>query len=143
MNTIELLDRSEISSIKLLLHKFGLPDSDLETAPIQFFGIKENDKLIATGALEIYGFSAVLRSVGVRQKYRNLGYGNHIINFLEKKAIEMGIQKLFLLTTTAEVFFRKLNYNPIHRDLCPNEIKSSAQFKDICPTTARCLFKIL
>lgn len=143
MNTIQLLDRSEISSIKTLLHSVGLPGSDLESAPIHFFGKKENNELIATGALEIYGSNAILRSVAIHPDFQKSGYGKQIVRFLEKKAVDLGIQKLFLLTTTAETYFKKLDYQPVKRELCPYKIKSSVQFKNICPSTATCLFKNL
>lgn len=143
MNTIQLLNSTEIKSIKKLLQSNGLPHSDLETAPLHFFGVKENNEIIATGALEIYGKYAVLRSVAIKLHFQNLGYGKQIVKFLEKKAGELGVQKLYLLTTTAESFFRKLKYHPVQRELCPDKIKSSTQFNNICPSTASCLFKNL
>jgi len=143
MHTIHLLNSSEINSVKKLLQSVELPDSDLEASPIHFFGIKEKNEIIATGALEIYGKNAVLRSVAIKPNLQKSGFGKQIVDFLEQKAGELGVENLFLLTTTAESFFRKLNYQPIQREMCPEGIKSSAQFKDICPSTASCLFKNL
>jgi len=143
METIHALLQSEIHSIKELLLSSDLPVADLDKAPIQFFGIKENDQLIATGALEVYGVNAVLRSVAVLPTHQNHGYGKQIVRFLEKKARELEIGKLFLLTTTAEDFFRNLNYISIQRDSCPPKILSSSQFKDICPKSAICMYKNL
>lgn len=143
MNTIQLLNSSEFNSIKKLLQSVGLPDSDLETSPVHFFGIRKKNEIIATGALEIYGKNAVLRSVAIKQNFQKSGFGKQIVKFLEKKAAEQGVEKLFLLTTTSESFFVKLNFQSIKREMCPDEIKSNAQFKDICPSTASCLFKNL
>lgn len=143
MNTIQLLHRSEITSIKKLLHSVGLPDSDLENAPVHFVGIRENNEIIASGALEIYGKNAVLRSVAVKKDFQKSGFGKQIVGFLEQKAGEQEIEKLFLLTTTAESFFKKLKYHTIQRDLCPDVIKTSEQFKSVCPYTAICLSKNL
>lgn len=143
MNTIQLLNRSEFSSIKTLLHSVNLPGSDLESAPIHFFGIKENNELIATSALEICGSNAILRSIAIHPDFQKSGYGKQIVKFLEKRAIELGINKFFLLTTTAETFFKKLEYQPVKRESCPDEIISSAPFRGICPSTATCLFKNL
>ncbi len=143
METIHSLPHLEINLVKELLQESGLPVADLDEAAIQFFGIKENHKVVACGALEIYNSNAVLRSVAVRQTHQNQDYGKQIVRFLEKKARELGVGKLFLLTTTAENFFRKLEYISIQRDSCPPEIVSSAQFKDICPDSAICLYKNL
>ena len=138
---IQSISQSEIHLAKELLLANSLPASDLDEAPVQFFGIKENDRLIAIGALEIYGTNALVRSVAVHCTYQNNGYGVKIVQFLERKATELEISKLFLLTTTAEDFFKKLEYLPIQRNLCPPEILSSGQFRDICPQSASCLFK--
>lgn len=143
MVTIQSISHSETDSVKNLLQLSGLPYSDLDEAPAHFFGVKENDQLIATGALEIYGVNAVLRSVAVHEAYQNMGYGLQIVRFLENKAIEKGIKHLFLLTITATEFFKKLGYLPQQRDLCPPEILSSAQFREICPLSASCLSKKL
>lgn len=143
MEIIHTLDHSEIHLAKELLLANSLPVSDLDDAPIQFFGIKEKNRLIAIGALEIYDDNALVRSVAVHQTHRNLGYGKQIVRYLEKKAIELKINKLFLLTTTAKNFFNKLDCISIQRDLCPPEILSSGQFRDICPKSASCLFKNL
>ena len=92
MNPIQQLNiTEEIYSIKSLLVSVELPNSDLNKAPIQFFGIKESNYLIATGALEIYNINAILRSVAVLPAYQNSGIGKQMSCFLEKKAIELGI----------------------------------------------------
>ena len=143
MVTIHSISHYEIDSVKELLHLSGLPVSDLDEAPIHIFGVKENNKLVAAGALEIYGINAVLRSLAVHQTHQNLGYGKQMVRFLENKAIEKGIKNLFLLTSTAADFFKKLAYLPQQRDLCPPDILSSAQFREICPLSASCFSKKL
>lgn len=143
MVKIQLIGHSEIDSVKNLLQLSNLPNFDLDEAPVHFFGVKENGQLVATGALEIYGVHAILRSLAVHQTHQNFGYGRQIVRFLENKAIEKGIKQLFLLTSTAEDFFKKLNYLPMQRNLCPPEILSSTQFREICPLSASCLSKNL
>lgn len=143
MEIIQLVHQSEINEVKELLLSSGLPSSDLNNAPIHLFGMKKNNRLIATGALEVYGNNAVLRSVAVSNNFQNKGYGKQIVRHLEKVATELKISHLFLLTTTAEIFFKKLGYLPFQRSLSPTEILSSAQFRDICPQSALCLCKKL
>jgi len=141
MKTINPLSGDDLPLITDLLKSFNLPVSDLDTAPIQIFGIKENNNLIAAGALEIYGENAILRSIVVHRNFQGLGLGMHLTRFLETNAKKIGIKNLFLLTTTAESFFKKLNYQFIERDSCPDQIRSSAEFKELCPSTAICLHK--
>ena len=143
MIMIQPLFQTELPEIETLLKSFDLPVSDLKTAPIQFFGIKKDGILTATGALEIYNSDAILRSVAVHRNYQNLGLGKQITHFLENKAVEMGVQHLYLLTVTAEHFFKKLNYLEINRNSCPVAILSSTEFAEICPSSATCLRKVL
>lgn len=143
MKTIQSLHHSEMDAVKKLLQLSDLPYSDLDQVPVHFFGVKENDQLIAIAALEMYGLNAVLRSVAVHHAHQNLGYGKQMVRFLENKAIEKGIKNLFLLTSTAADFFKKLAYLPQQRDLCPPDIQSSAQFREICPLSASCFSKKL
>lgn len=143
MEIIQLLNQLEINEVKELLLSSNLPTSDLNNAPIHFFGMKKNNKLIVTGALEVYGNNAVLRSVAVSNNFQNNGYGKQIVRYLEEVALEMKISHLFLLTTSAENFFKKLKYLPIQRHSCPPKILSSSQFTDICPQSSVCLFKNL
>ena len=140
---INLLSHTDWPQITELLDAENLPFEDIETAPVQFFGIKNSSELLATGALEVYGNKAILRSVAVKKEFQGKGLGKQITRFLEKKAREQGIDQLFLLTTTAPDYFRKLNYQPFERKACPFEIQQSAEFKNLCPSTAVCLSKDL
>jgi len=137
------LSNDDLSLVTDLLKSFCLPVSDLEIAPVKFFGIKGNRNLIASGGLEIYGKNAILRSVAIDKNYQGRGLGIRLTHYIEAKAAELGIKRLFLLTTTAERFFKNLNYQFIERNSCPDEIKLSAEFKEICPSTASCLYKDL
>ena len=105
MYIIRSLTVADLSSVKSLLSLLELPVNDLDTAPVEFFGIKQGDKLIAVGALEIYSTSALLRSIAVHPNYQHLSYGTRLVQFLENKARKIGINQLYLLTTTAEIFF--------------------------------------
>ncbi len=143
MDLIQPLNKTNLPSIKVLLESYELPDSDIETSHALFFGIKKKNQLLVTGAIEIYDSDAILRSVAVHRDFQKIGYGKIMVKFLEKKAIQLGIKKLYLLTTTAENFFRKCNYNSISRELCPESIKTSTQFAEICPSNASCMCKKL
>ncbi|MGQ8336756.1 arsenic resistance N-acetyltransferase ArsN2 [Sunxiuqinia sp. A32] len=143
MNSVVSLNNSEIPKIKNLLSESNLPTEDLDHAPILFYGIKHDESLLAVGALETYGKNAIIRSFAVKNDQQNTGLGKLVISFLENKAKELGTEKLFLLTTTAESYFRKLNYLPTNRKTCPPEIQESSEFSNLCPAPASCLSKVL
>ncbi|WP_167605208.1 arsenic resistance N-acetyltransferase ArsN2 [Maribellus sediminis] len=143
MDEILKLNNSDRTSIATLLESHNLPVSDLETAPVVFYGITKDEQLIAIGALEIIKPVALLRSVAVHPDHQKKGLGKQIITFLENKAKELNIQRLYLLTTTAESFFSQLNYQEISRDLCPSEIQSTSEYSALCPSSAVCFYKAI
>ncbi|WP_423127707.1 arsenic resistance N-acetyltransferase ArsN2 [Gaoshiqia sp. Z1-71] len=143
MNQIVQLNQADFPKIKTLLAASNLPYSDLEFSPVYFWGIKEDKKPVATGALEIYGAEAILRSLAVQKEFRNQGFGKQLTNFLEQKAAEFGIGRLFLLTTSAGDFFKRLGYQPAERNRCPEAILASPEFAELCPATALCMCKKL
>ncbi len=130
------IDSNEILKVAELLQSFNLPTLDIEIAPIHFYEIKEGSELIGVGGIEIYGQNAILRSLAIHKAYHNKGYGKLVTSFLEQTAQKNGIEKLFLLTTTAEIFFKKNGYKLIARDKCPPEILSSGEFSRLCPGSA-------
>lgn len=140
---IDRLGKAAIPKIKSLLEAASLPVEDLETAPVQFFGITNGEKLSALAGLEIYGADAILRSVAVKNDLQNKGLGKQLVQFAENEAREMGITRLFLLTTTAEAYFRNLAYQTFERNACPDPVRASAEFAGMCPETAVCLYKKL
>ena len=59
------LNTSHLSNIENLLQKCELPFEDCNEHLNNFFGMTSGDKLIATGALQIIGSVALLRSIAV------------------------------------------------------------------------------
>jgi len=50
---------------------------------------------------------------------------------------------LYLLTTTAETFFVRCGYEVIDRAAVPEEIRATAEFRDLCPASSLCMKKRL
>jgi amino-acid N-acetyltransferase len=74
---------------------------------------------------------------------QKVGLGKFIVEELEKITKGKGINRLYLLTTTAEDFFTKLGYKIIDRKELPIEIKNTTEFTSVCPSTASVLRKLL
>jgi len=125
-----------------LLQENGLPTSDLDETKT-LFAFLSNGDVIGTGGLESFGNCALLRSISVRKDLQKKGMGRFIVGELEKTAWQSGINCLYLLTTTAESFFTKAGYQAIDREAVPIEIKNTAEFSSICPSTANAMRKIL
>lgn len=125
-------DKIEVLSI---LQANDLPVSDLD-ADKKLFMLKQNDAIIGTAGLEMFEDCALLRSICIVKKEQGKGFGKKITHELEEIAKQNGINRLFLLTTTAKNFFFKEGYEIIQRTDVPASIKASSEFESVCPSSA-------
>ena len=133
----------DLIAIRALLDRSGLPTSDLESARPGFAVIRENDRVIAAGALQRFGSSALLRSVVVAADRRGSGFGQAIVSELERMAGAAQISRLVLLTQTAAEFFGQRGYRVIDRSTAPEDMRESEEFRSLCPSSATCMAKNL
>lgn len=91
----------------------------------------------------MYGSTALLRSVVVREDARGEVYGAAVCDALEREARADGVDETFLLTTTAAGFFASRGYDEIRRSEAPDPIRATEQFADLCPASATCMRKSL
>jgi len=136
---------AELGEVRTLLEACGLPTADLATARAQFIVACREEQIIATGALQRCGTggSALLRSVAVTAEARGQGLGRSIVRELESIARSAGISRLTLLTQDAREFFAALGYRVIERQAAPEEVRQSAEFRSLCPSSCVCLSKTL
>jgi amino-acid N-acetyltransferase len=133
----------DLAAIRALLESSGLPTSDLESARPEFAVIREGGQLIAAGALQHFGASALLRSVVVADNRRGRGLGQVIVWELERLAHASRINQLILLTQTAAEFFARQGYQVIERSAAPQDMQGSEEFRSLCPSSATCMAKNL
>jgi amino-acid N-acetyltransferase len=133
----------DMPSIHALLQRAELPTSDLATSGSQFLIAFEGRQIVAAGALERFGASALLRSVVVVPELRGGGLGHLLVRELERVAQAAGIERLVLLTLTAKSFFEHQRYEVISRADAPADIQQSQEFRSLCPASATCMAKVL
>lgn len=143
MAVVSPASAEDLTAIRALLERFGLPTSDLESAHPEFAVIRENDQVIAAGALQHFASSALLRSVVVAPERRGRGLGQAIVSELERVAGARRINQLVLLTQTAADFFARQGYRIIERSSAPADMQASAEFHSLCPGSATCMAKTL
>lgn len=120
-----------------LLQGAGLPACDVGSGDgQQFIGLYVGKKLVAAGGLELHGTCALLRSVVVAEDQRGTGKGRAISEILIEQAHAQGLEELYLLTTTAEHFFRSLGFEPVERSAVPDAIRRTREFSELCPSSA-------
>ncbi len=141
--TLDPLDRDALPQVRALLEAAHLPVADLATARPEFFGLRDDAGLVGVIGLERHGKAALLRSLAVRDDQRGRGLGTTLVRELEGRAPDLGVRELWLLTTTAEPFFRQLGYVPAPREAAPVAVRETAEFRGVCPTSAACLTKVI
>lgn len=114
----------------------GLPVEDLEAAKGRFFRFERNGVLAGFGGFEPYGRDALLRSVVVLPAERGTGAGRQITSALLEEMRAGGVERAYLLTNTAETFFRHLGFAATPRETAPDAIRATRQATTICTSAA-------
>ena len=127
---------SELSSILNLLNEADLPNEGVKDHLSNFLTLKGNgdSNLEPWGCagLEIYGDSALLRSMAISPEYQGKGLGTLLTEAIIEDARKKGIGTLFLLTDTAEDFFRRFGFHTVEREIIPGNVKTSVEFTKLC-----------
>jgi amino-acid N-acetyltransferase len=95
--------------------------------------------LVGVAGVELYDDVALLRSVAVVEGRRSLGVGRSLVENRLGFAKARGVERVFLLTTTAESYFSRLGFSPANRAEVSPALAASAEFASACPTSAACL----
>ena len=77
------------------------------------------------------------------EENRGNGFGEILVNYLEDYAKKIGLRELYLLTTTADIYFGKRGYVEIERDEIPENVQQSEEFSTLCPASAVAMRKSL
>lgn len=126
-----------------LLQSQQLPVADLPLILTDFFVVKDAGNIVGVIGMERYGAFGLLRSMAVHPGYRNQHIAAKLIEELEQKAQNTGIQAIYLLTETASGYFNRKGFITVQRDQVPDAVKSSSEFSHVCPVTAMVMAKDL
>ncbi|MFW9805693.1 MAG: arsenic resistance N-acetyltransferase ArsN2 [Candidatus Thorarchaeota archaeon] len=145
---IERANESDYSAVVNLLNKTNLPPDDVERHIANFLVIRDpeavagSEFLVGSVGLEIYEDSALLRSLAVHPDFQGKGLGTSLVNGIIEVAKEKGINRLFLLTDTAEKFFEKKGFVLVTRDQVPEDMKRSVEFTTLCTSSPSMMIEI-
>jgi len=127
--------------IEQLLSEADLPYNDVPNHISDFLLASINDVIIGVIGIEILGKFGLLRSLAVSPSKQGKGIGKLLCERMASYASLQEIRNLYLLTTTAESFFENLGFRKVARENLAEEIKSTEEFKNICPVSAVCMVK--
>lgn len=130
-------------AIEGLLAAARLPLDGAQEHLAHFIVGERDGRIVAAAGLEPYGDAALLRSVVVDSALRGRGAGDLLQTEIARRAVERGIHRLVLLTTTAAAFFAKRGFRTIRRDQAPAAMQASREFQGVCPASATVMQKDL
>lgn len=132
----------DLEAIQELLHESNLPIEGLaDQFPDSFAVACEGIRIVGSAGLECYGGTGLLRSVAVRPSERARGLGHHLVANRLHAAEEQGLASVYLLTTSAADYFRRLGFHDTSRAEAPACLSKSPEFARICPASATCLVR--
>jgi amino-acid N-acetyltransferase len=141
---IMIRGRPPKSTAVALLHSQGLPVSDLTDEHLEhFFFIGSDGSPTGLVGVELYGTEALLRSLVVAETARTQGIGSALVQHAEEYASSRRVGTMYLLTTTAEKFFKRLGYERVDRSQAPPSIERTREFAGLCPASSAFMIKRL
>jgi len=141
---VEIFSRPDKAQIVSLLEASQLPTADVPELDLDhFIGCGNRQHPQGVVGLEVFTPDALLRSLVVDEHARGSGCGKALVNAIEGYAQQIKIEHLYLLTETAERFFLNLQYQKIHREIVPENIRSCREFSELCSGSAVVMVKRL
>ena len=140
---IEKPGNKDIETVIDLLKDAALPYEDISDHWKTFLIAKVDEEIIGAVGLEIWNDKALLRSLFVKNEYRNCGFGKELYNRCIELAMENSITEVGLLTTTAEDFFAKAGFEKVTKENIPPFIKLTKEFQVYCPSSSTIMIKTI
>ncbi|NVP54520.1 arsenic resistance N-acetyltransferase ArsN2 [Mycoplana rhizolycopersici] len=121
--------------LKLALSISGLPTEDLEFPGRTFFrAVSSDGGTVGYAGMEGCGDAVLIRSMVILPEHRRKAFGRSLTRET-LKAVTDGAA-VFLATTTAVAFFKKLGFVVVERGDVPPAVLATRQLSAICPASA-------
>ena len=134
--TVEAVRPSDLPAVLALLAHVQLPVTGVAEQFPDYMAVRDEDRLIGVCGLEVHGDDALLRGVAVDPQYRGFGVAGALVEQALRRARERGLREVYLLTTTAQEYFRQRGFAACTREEAPEAIRTSWEFRVGCPDTS-------
>ncbi|WP_242848368.1 arsinothricin resistance N-acetyltransferase ArsN1 family A [Sulfobacillus thermosulfidooxidans] len=126
----------EDTEIRELWSSAGLPFPSGPCKRQWFILTTTDNRHVGVIGVEPYGSAALLRSLVVSPEYRGKGLGSKLVWYALGQLQATNVQTVFLVTDTAEKFFREWNFAVVGREKVPAPMRTADEFSGACPHTA-------
>lgn len=134
--TIVTATLEDLPAIEALLRANGLPVDGLGDHVACVLVARHGGVLVGCAGVEIHGREGLLRSVVTAASNRGSGLGAELVDAALALARRRGVERAFLLTTTAEGYFQRFGFARTERSSLPVPLRSSAELRGACPESA-------
>ncbi len=124
----------DIEKMHTLLKESGLHTEDV--AACDFMVALSDGAVVGGAGLEMHGNQGLLRSLVVNPSFRGQGVGRDLVDLVVARASEMALEEVFVLTTSAAPYFRRLGFARVDRSTIEGPVTSSLLFTTLCPESA-------
>lgn len=139
--TIRTAVPGDHARVTALLTANALPLDGLPETLDGFVVAEDGDALVGVAGLEPCGHDALLRSVAVAASRRGHGVGHALVTRILTEAAHRRIDRLFLLTTTAERWFPAFGFTTVTRADVPDAVRATVEFQSACPASATVMMR--
>jgi amino-acid N-acetyltransferase len=126
---------NDLEELVSFLEDNGLPTIGVESCYPNFvIATDETGAMLGVAGLEIYGQSALLRSVAVQKNSRRMGHGRTLVDAVLRSAKQNGVHTIYLLTESAFDYFKHLGFDLVDRNDIDEAVMTSLEFTECCST---------
>lgn len=140
---LQLAAADDFTAIATLLTAAGLPVSGVTADQGDFFVARQHGRVVGVIGVMRHGDAALLRSLAVQNDRRKAGIGGALLAWALEQAQAGGARAAYLLTTTAEGFFRRHGFTDVPRQAIPASLLADSTLADICPVASVCMRRVL
>jgi amino-acid N-acetyltransferase len=133
---IERAAPDDFGAITALLEASHLPLDGLREHLATALVARQHGTIVGSAALEVYSDGALLRSVAVSPGQQGSGLGRALIGAAIRMAEDLRVPAIYLLTTTADQYFPRFDFERIDRADVPSNVQASVEFTSACPSSA-------
>ena len=126
----------DLASARELLRRLDLPDHGVAEQFGHYLVVRDASRLVGVCGVEVCGDDGLLRSVAVDPDYRGEGIGALLVAGAQDLARRLKLEALYLLTTTADAYFRRHGFQDFAREKAPAAVRSSWEFSSGCPASS-------
>ena len=127
---------ADFAAIEALLTESELPTAGVRDALCSFLVAEAEGRLVGVVGMEKRGRYGLLRSTAVAPDWRGKHIARRLVERIIADAESQGVNALYLLTTTAERYFPSFGFATTSREVVPEDIQATEEFRDACPASA-------